>query len=429
MGRSGWVAQGWSAHLPGFSCTALPVARQHPRRPSPQTAPHAPQPHLPTSPPCSRRVEYAQLHLLLAAPVMLLPPRPLAAGEWYMRNSHFPGWGRPYEFNSQLMARVGRGEEARDVVRAGWDTRWGGRAGGRADGTSGWHGSGKTGGREGSAWRGTTRCLEGLEEGAAKRAGDGQAGRQAGRGCCWVPAAVHCTSFPCPCYSLLHSLQSRITLRRLTHLCTAGPCTPCPLRSHALHRRPASCCACPWWSFAADSVHPMPMLHAPCCAVQARIMLRMPWWSFPLTHAHAARAMPCCAVQARIALRMPWWSFADGFAGMCDAAGMSGGMAEVGERARAQAQRGWRGGAGGAQPPGPAGDGVVARAGPSCRVWEVWALQEAWAVKTWGCGKTGAAGRLGCGRLGVGALDMGVLGCLPSRPGWPEGQTACWGRS
>jgi hypothetical protein len=34
-----------------------------------------------------------------------------------MRNSHFPGWGRPYEFNSQLMARVGREEEARDVVR------------------------------------------------------------------------------------------------------------------------------------------------------------------------------------------------------------------------------------------------------------------------------------------------------------------------
>ena len=33
-----------------------------------------------------------------------------------MRNTFFPGWGRPYEFNSQLLARVGRGEEARDVV-------------------------------------------------------------------------------------------------------------------------------------------------------------------------------------------------------------------------------------------------------------------------------------------------------------------------
>jgi hypothetical protein len=35
-----------------------------------------------------------------------------------MRNSHFPGWGRPFEFNSQLLARVGRQEEARDVVSA-----------------------------------------------------------------------------------------------------------------------------------------------------------------------------------------------------------------------------------------------------------------------------------------------------------------------
>lgn len=36
-----------------------------------------------------------------------------------MRNSHFPGWGRPYEFNIQLMTRVGRAEEARDVVSSG----------------------------------------------------------------------------------------------------------------------------------------------------------------------------------------------------------------------------------------------------------------------------------------------------------------------
>lgn len=47
------------------------------------------------------------------------PPSPTPAGEWYMRNSHFPGWGRPYEFASQLMARVGRGEESRDVVSPG----------------------------------------------------------------------------------------------------------------------------------------------------------------------------------------------------------------------------------------------------------------------------------------------------------------------
>ena len=42
-----------------------------------------------------------------------------------MRNSHFPGWGRPFEFNSQLMARVGRQEEARDIVSlAGWLAGW-----------------------------------------------------------------------------------------------------------------------------------------------------------------------------------------------------------------------------------------------------------------------------------------------------------------
>ncbi|KAI7837860.1 hypothetical protein COHA_008347 [Chlorella ohadii] len=48
----------------------------------------------------------------------------LITGEWYMRNSHFPGWGRPYEFNSQLMARVGRAEEARDVARLSLRMPW-----------------------------------------------------------------------------------------------------------------------------------------------------------------------------------------------------------------------------------------------------------------------------------------------------------------
>ena len=61
----------------------------------------------------------APLHnagLLSVCEALALPPPP--AGEWYMRNSHFPGWGRPFEFNSQLLARVGRQEEARDVVSA-----------------------------------------------------------------------------------------------------------------------------------------------------------------------------------------------------------------------------------------------------------------------------------------------------------------------
>ncbi|PSC67647.1 Cyclin delta-3 isoform 1 [Micractinium conductrix] len=48
----------------------------------------------------------------------------LITGEWYMRNTFFPGWGRPYEFNSQLLARVGRGEEARDVARIALRMPW-----------------------------------------------------------------------------------------------------------------------------------------------------------------------------------------------------------------------------------------------------------------------------------------------------------------
>jgi hypothetical protein len=30
----------------------------------------------------------------------------MVASEWYMRNNHFPGWGRPYEFASELFQKV-----------------------------------------------------------------------------------------------------------------------------------------------------------------------------------------------------------------------------------------------------------------------------------------------------------------------------------
>lgn len=30
----------------------------------------------------------------------------MVASEWYMRNQHFPGWGRPYEFASELFHKV-----------------------------------------------------------------------------------------------------------------------------------------------------------------------------------------------------------------------------------------------------------------------------------------------------------------------------------
>lgn len=42
----------------------------------------------------------------------------LVASEWYMRNGFFPGWGRPYEFASELLGRLGgRDDEARDMAR------------------------------------------------------------------------------------------------------------------------------------------------------------------------------------------------------------------------------------------------------------------------------------------------------------------------
>lgn len=41
----------------------------------------------------------------------------MVASEWYMRNGHFPGWARPYEFASELFTGLGRHEEARDMAR------------------------------------------------------------------------------------------------------------------------------------------------------------------------------------------------------------------------------------------------------------------------------------------------------------------------
>jgi hypothetical protein len=32
----------------------------------------------------------------------------MVASEWYMRNNHFPGWARPYEFASELFRKVCR---------------------------------------------------------------------------------------------------------------------------------------------------------------------------------------------------------------------------------------------------------------------------------------------------------------------------------
>ncbi|GBF98503.1 hypothetical protein Rsub_11494 [Raphidocelis subcapitata] len=47
----------------------------------------------------------------------------LVAAEWYMRNNHFPGWGRPYEFAAELYKKT-REEECRDVARLALRSPW-----------------------------------------------------------------------------------------------------------------------------------------------------------------------------------------------------------------------------------------------------------------------------------------------------------------
>lgn len=41
----------------------------------------------------------------------------LVTCEWYQRKDQLPGWGRPYEFHAQVLQRIGRPDEARDVAR------------------------------------------------------------------------------------------------------------------------------------------------------------------------------------------------------------------------------------------------------------------------------------------------------------------------
>ncbi|KAK9818753.1 hypothetical protein WJX74_009152 [Apatococcus lobatus] len=48
----------------------------------------------------------------------------LITSEWYMRPSHFPGWGRPFEFNAQLLRALQRDEEARDSARIALRMPW-----------------------------------------------------------------------------------------------------------------------------------------------------------------------------------------------------------------------------------------------------------------------------------------------------------------
>lgn len=48
----------------------------------------------------------------------------LVTGEYYASKRHFPGFGRPYVFNAELMLKVGRKKEARDAARCALRSPW-----------------------------------------------------------------------------------------------------------------------------------------------------------------------------------------------------------------------------------------------------------------------------------------------------------------
>lgn len=48
----------------------------------------------------------------------------LITSEWYMRPTHFSGWGRPYEFTAGLYKQLGRLEESRDSARVALRLPW-----------------------------------------------------------------------------------------------------------------------------------------------------------------------------------------------------------------------------------------------------------------------------------------------------------------
>ena len=57
--------------------------------------------------------------------------------------------------------------------------------------------------------------------------------------------------------------------------------------------------------------------------------MRMPWRPLAAVCGNRRAALQPAPLQARIAMRMPWWSFADGFAPMRDAAELAGGAADI----------------------------------------------------------------------------------------------------
>ncbi|KAG8384358.1 hypothetical protein BUALT_Bualt04G0109800 [Buddleja alternifolia] len=48
----------------------------------------------------------------------------LVTGEFYTKREHFPGFGRPYVFNAEVLLKVGRSVEAKDAARGALKSPW-----------------------------------------------------------------------------------------------------------------------------------------------------------------------------------------------------------------------------------------------------------------------------------------------------------------
>ncbi|KAL1824291.1 hypothetical protein ACET3Z_011069 [Daucus carota] len=48
----------------------------------------------------------------------------MVTGEFYTKKEHFPGFGRPYVFNAEILLKVGRNMEAKDAARGALKSPW-----------------------------------------------------------------------------------------------------------------------------------------------------------------------------------------------------------------------------------------------------------------------------------------------------------------
>ncbi|GFZ18773.1 hypothetical protein Acr_27g0005120 [Actinidia rufa] len=52
------------------------------------------------------------------------PVSAMVTGEFYTKKEHFPGFGRPYVFNAEILLKVGRKPEAKDAARGALKSPW-----------------------------------------------------------------------------------------------------------------------------------------------------------------------------------------------------------------------------------------------------------------------------------------------------------------